>query len=313
MDLMSRAFAAHANTTLVKNAMDFISRTFDNARTILIIITFTTLLAAFAMLCCAIYTMIPLAVLSAISIVIRKSYQSSNHSPASPADIMSSVLCAVRDPSSIRGDICPICKDTFVRPTTTPCRHTYCNTCIRSALAHQDACPLCARRLFTPLADEKTGPLDTTAFLQRLGAACFATALYMGLSVLLQEIGSRTQPNSAVLWVLEILTKVLSALSTTALMDFLFRWCAIQGLPWPQRNALLHGTMLISGLLLSPTDWHESAATTIVLCWIGFVTIFPGPDFVTGVAALWHWWEVVSRPRLEKVLRHVWDGVLQHE
>ena len=46
-------------------------------------------------------------------------------------------------------DACPICFDTIHDPTTTDCKHTFCNTCLRAWLRDATSCPLCRYELYT--------------------------------------------------------------------------------------------------------------------------------------------------------------------
>ncbi|KAK4549576.1 hypothetical protein LTR36_006573 [Oleoguttula mirabilis] len=71
-----------------------------------------------------------------------------------PAKAISSILSSVP-----RGDVpsepCPICKGIFKRPVRwTLCNHVFCESCIRSALSHNDGCPLCTHQLFATLQQE---------------------------------------------------------------------------------------------------------------------------------------------------------------
>ncbi|XP_038216847.1 LON peptidase N-terminal domain and RING finger protein 1-like [Zerene cesonia] len=47
-----------------------------------------------------------------------------------------------------RADIeCPICKETFTTPITTPCGHMFCKLCIECHLFYNSTCPLCVAPL----------------------------------------------------------------------------------------------------------------------------------------------------------------------
>jgi hypothetical protein len=42
-------------------------------------------------------------------------------------------------------EVCGICMDDFAKPMALPCRHVFCNDCIRLALNKRPACPICGR------------------------------------------------------------------------------------------------------------------------------------------------------------------------
>ncbi|CAG9781871.1 unnamed protein product [Diatraea saccharalis] len=42
---------------------------------------------------------------------------------------------------------CVLCYQTYIKPVTTPCGHTYCRTCIERALDYRKSCALCLRSL----------------------------------------------------------------------------------------------------------------------------------------------------------------------
>ena len=42
-------------------------------------------------------------------------------------------------------EVCGICMDDFATPMALPCRHVFCNECIRLALEKRPACPICGR------------------------------------------------------------------------------------------------------------------------------------------------------------------------
>ncbi len=44
------------------------------------------------------------------------------------------------DPSDYE---CPLCMRTLWKPTTTPCGHTFCKTCLDRVLDHKTTCPMC--------------------------------------------------------------------------------------------------------------------------------------------------------------------------
>ncbi len=64
---------------------------------------------------------------------------------------------------------CALCLKLYVRPTTTPCGHTFCRACLRDALAHRAQCALCRAPL---LADPER--LCVATDLQRLLSEVFA-------------------------------------------------------------------------------------------------------------------------------------------
>ena len=45
---------------------------------------------------------------------------------------------------------CPICYETAVHPTSTPCHHMFCSLCIRKYLQFKQACPCCHAELHEP-------------------------------------------------------------------------------------------------------------------------------------------------------------------
>ena len=42
-------------------------------------------------------------------------------------------------------EVCGVCMDDFAKPMALPCRHIFCNECIRLALEKRPACPMCGR------------------------------------------------------------------------------------------------------------------------------------------------------------------------
>lgn len=42
-------------------------------------------------------------------------------------------------------DVCPVCMDTFERPTVTQCNHWFCAECIETSLEFRPNCPMCRR------------------------------------------------------------------------------------------------------------------------------------------------------------------------
>lgn len=42
---------------------------------------------------------------------------------------------------------CPICLDLLVSPVSTLCDHVFCSCCLREALSHRTACPLCGQKV----------------------------------------------------------------------------------------------------------------------------------------------------------------------
>lgn len=43
-------------------------------------------------------------------------------------------------------EMCVVCRGDFDKPAELPCRHVFCDGCIRLALREQGACPICRRQ-----------------------------------------------------------------------------------------------------------------------------------------------------------------------
>lgn len=43
---------------------------------------------------------------------------------------------------------CPICQGAMVSPSTTPCGHIFCDTCIRDVIQkRKKSCPICRKKI----------------------------------------------------------------------------------------------------------------------------------------------------------------------
>jgi len=62
------------------------------------------------------------------------------------SSVDSSAASGVVSPSSVE---CTLCLKLMVQPVTTPCGHSFCRMCLREAVVHKPACPLCRAGLNT--------------------------------------------------------------------------------------------------------------------------------------------------------------------
>ncbi|MCB0368121.1 MAG: hypothetical protein KDD45_01460 [Bdellovibrionales bacterium] len=46
---------------------------------------------------------------------------------------------------------CPVCINVFKRPTTLPCGHTFCYSCLLNATREHRQCPICRQHIDTYL------------------------------------------------------------------------------------------------------------------------------------------------------------------
>ncbi|KAK6627100.1 hypothetical protein RUM44_009577 [Polyplax serrata] len=60
---------------------------------------------------------------------------------------------------------CVLCCRTLWKPVTTPCGHTYCQTCLDRSLDYSSACPLCMKNLSDYLS---VSPKNVTEFLSKI-------------------------------------------------------------------------------------------------------------------------------------------------
>ena len=84
--------------------------------------------------------------------------------------------------------ICGICQDLYDKPTSTPCGHTFCLACIKTALTLNEECPMCRAKVSRtlPLAvniavqdfiAENAGPLFVTRKAELIKSEAFYKAL----------------------------------------------------------------------------------------------------------------------------------------
>ena len=56
---------------------------------------------------------------------------------------MNRILWTCRAPME---EICVICMDDFDKAVELPCRHIFCDSCVKLALRERGACPVCSRK-----------------------------------------------------------------------------------------------------------------------------------------------------------------------
>lgn len=89
----------------------------------------------------------------------------------SPAQILDQLLTRPSNCHDKAGS-CELCADALDDARQTPCGHTFCNTCIRTALTQRDTCPTCDIELFFPFATYSHSPKQCfKVCLKKLGAA----------------------------------------------------------------------------------------------------------------------------------------------
>lgn len=87
---------------------------------------------------------------------------------------------------------CQVCYSLILDPLTTPCGHTFCQTCVARVLDHTDLCPICRRKVGLPAAIPSE-PLNST--LARLTDHFFADQVAARREALAQETGGDHEKN----------------------------------------------------------------------------------------------------------------------
>jgi len=143
-----------------------------------------------------------------------------------------------------------------------PCGHIYCETCIRSALAHSDTCPLCTRKLFVPrntaartiVVLERTLHAHKTAFTWLIiGVAIWISAHLPLVSV---DIYFRHHSMESTI-AMEVWAKAATTASSIALHNSLGNWTMDKGSRFKQLIMLMASILLINGIALCGyADWE---------------------------------------------------------